>query len=74
MYHAAMAKKSKHQLLLMEAAKTTGGIAALAGKLGLTRQALYQWKRVPPEWVLKVEKLTGASRHDLRPDIYGPKP
>lgn len=27
-------------------------------------------KRVPAEYVLKIEAATGVSRHDLRPDIY----
>lgn len=27
-------------------------------------------RRVPAEFVLKVEALTGVSRHELRPDIY----
>ncbi len=30
--------------------------------------------RVPAERVLEVECITGISRHDLRPDIYGPAP
>lgn len=29
---------------------------------------------LPPEHVLMVEQRTGISRHDLRPDIYGPAP
>ena len=27
-------------------------------------------KRVPAEYVLRIEAATGVSRHDLRPDIY----
>lgn len=57
------------------AAKVVGGAAALARRLGRTRQALYQWKRVPPEHVLAIERATEGhvSRHDLRPDLY-PRP
>ncbi len=47
-----------------------GGGAALASALNLTRQAVYQWRLVPPQHVLDVEKLSGVSRHDLRPDLY----
>ena len=28
--------------------------------------------RVPAERVLEVERITGVSRHDIRPDIYPP--
>lgn len=49
-----------------------GGNAGIATKLtGLTPQAVSQWKRVPAARVLDVEKLTGVSRHELRPDIFG---
>lgn len=44
----------------------------LAKQLGITHGAISQWQNVPPERVLDVERLTGISRHDLRPDVYGP--
>lgn len=49
-----------------------GGPAALAKALGgLTSQAVSQWKKIPAERVLDVERLTGISRHELRPDVFG---
>jgi DNA-binding transcriptional regulator YdaS (Cro superfamily) len=48
-----------------------GGAAKLAKAFGITRQAVEQWRVVPPERVLKVEELTGVSRYEIRPDIYG---
>jgi DNA-binding transcriptional regulator YdaS (Cro superfamily) len=48
-----------------------GGTKALATALGISSQAVSQWKRVPTERVLEVEALTGVSRYELRPDIYG---
>jgi len=51
-----------------------GGPSAAGRALGISSQAVGQWRRVPSERVLQVERLTGVSRHDLRPDIYGPKP
>ena len=45
----------------------------LGRALGITREAVSQWDSVPARRVLAVEKETGVSRHDLRPDIYGPK-
>lgn len=53
----------------------TGGPSALAKVIGnLTPQAISQWKKVPAERVLEVERITGISRHELRPDIFGPAP
>lgn len=58
----------------VEAAKAkVGGPGALAKLLGkITPQAVSQWRRVPAERVIDVEKATGVSRHELRPDIYPP--
>jgi len=52
-----------------------GGNAGVASKLGaITPQAVSQWKLVPVRRVLELERLSGVSRHDLRPDIFGPAP
>jgi DNA-binding transcriptional regulator YdaS (Cro superfamily) len=32
------------------------------------------WTAVPAERVLEIERLTGVSRHELRPDVFGPAP
>lgn len=54
-----------------KAIKDAGGGATLAAALKITRQAVYQWDRVPPQHVLDVERITGVSRHELRPDLFG---
>lgn len=45
---------------------------ALARLLGVTPQAITKWKngRIPAERVLEIERVTGVSKHDLRPDLY----
>jgi DNA-binding transcriptional regulator YdaS (Cro superfamily) len=50
-----------------------GGVQQLAKLCKVTYQAVQKWQssgRPPAERVLEVERLTGVSRHDLRPDIY----
>lgn len=37
----------------------------------LSSQAISQWKKVPAGRVLQVEALTGLSRHEMRPDVFG---
>lgn len=47
-----------------------GLLAKVAYGLGLTRSAVVKWPRVPAEYVVRVEKITGISREKLRPDLY----
>lgn len=47
-----------------------GGITRLATALRISSQAISQWKRVPAERVLDVERITGIPRQELRPDLY----
>jgi DNA-binding transcriptional regulator YdaS (Cro superfamily) len=56
-----------------KAAKAAGGQSALARHLKVTPQAVQKMcasGRVPAERVLEIEKATGVSRHELRPDLY----
>lgn len=52
------------------AAEKAGGIVKLSLALGLSRGAASQWRRIPAERVLEVERVTGIPREILRPDIY----
>ena len=55
---------------LLRAIQSAGGYAKLAEALGVTRGAIYLWKRVPAERVISVERATGVPRQQLRPDLY----
>lgn len=55
---------------LRAAIKAAGGIRPLARALGITHQAILQWKRVPAERVIEIERITGIDREHLRPDLY----
>jgi DNA-binding transcriptional regulator YdaS (Cro superfamily) len=70
-----MATKPLFERIIEAAVRREGSRTAVAKKLGLTRQALDQWGgRVPPKHVLAMEEMSGVSRYEIRPDIYGPKP
>ena len=52
--------------------KKAGGQEKLADFLGISQPAISQWRIVPVHHVLKIERLTGIQRQDIRPDIYPP--
>lgn len=52
------------------AKKVAGGPGKLGAALGISSAAVSQWSEVPPRRVLDVERITGVSRHLLRPDLY----
>ncbi len=51
-----------------------GRASRLAEALDIFPSAISQWIEVPSKHVLGVERVTGISRHNLRPDLYGPAP
>jgi DNA-binding transcriptional regulator YdaS (Cro superfamily) len=57
---------------LRRAINIVGSVAELARKLGLQRQAVSAWRRVPPERVLAVSLATEGkiTCHELRPDLF----
>ncbi|WP_322997469.1 helix-turn-helix domain-containing protein [Castellaniella sp.] len=66
---------------LHRACTIVGSQSALADKIGVRQSTLWHWlnrakRGAPAEYVAAIETATdGAiSRHELRPDIYGPAP
>lgn len=60
---------------LEKAIKSAGSAKLLAKHLGLSSNAISQWKHrfkgnVPPDRVLSVFRVTGVTPHELRPDLY----
>jgi DNA-binding transcriptional regulator YdaS (Cro superfamily) len=65
----------ENMLLMLRAAVKTAGRAAgsmseLARVLGLSSAAIAQWKRIPAERIVEIERATGVRREVLRPDLY----
>lgn len=57
--------------------KDIGNKTDLARALGVSKQTISQWRRVPvypANRVLEIEKLIGIKRWKLRSDIYAPPP
>lgn len=58
---------------LIEQFKARGiKLVDVAGAAGVDKSTVTRWlqHRIPAERVLDVERITGVSRHELRPDIY----
>lgn len=70
MHYVYNPEAARPVLALIRAARTMGGYSSLARRLGISRQAVWQWQRCPESRVLEIEALTGVSRFDLRPDKY----
>lgn len=62
------------KLAVMRAREAAGGTQRLANAIGVSSQAVSQWHRCPTSRALAVERVTGISRHVLRPDVFGPAP
>ena len=52
------------------------GIEAAACEAQVSAPTWSRWengrRRIPAARALRIEELTGISRHDLRPDVFGP--
>lgn len=60
---------------LEKAIKIAGNAGVLAKRIGVSRQAIHNWKvylnsRVPEGKVIRVYTATGVTPHELRPDLY----
>ena len=51
-----------------------GSQSALANALGVTRASVSHWfvgkHKIPAKWCVEIEKKTGVSRKELRPDLF----
>jgi len=54
-----------------------GGLTKFAELVGVSYQNVQSWRQsgrgfaTPAPYCLKIEQLTGVSKHDLRPDVFG---
>ena len=70
-----MQEKQRHGEALQRAVDLAGGRAALGRAIAAKMKLDQAVTRPPPKYCLAIEAVTGVSRHDLRPDIFGePEP
>ena len=70
---ATETEKRRMSQAMAVACNSVGGQAALAHVIGRPEETVSDWVNgkslVDPELVVEIERLTGVSRHDLRPDL-----
>ena len=47
-----------------------GGVEQVANRLGVSRQAIYQWEEIPIKRLVEFSNITRVKRSELRPDIF----
>lgn len=60
--------KTDEEAFALVLTKTTR--AAIARHLGIQKQNLTRWKKVPPHHVAKVSELTGLPREYVLPSLF----
>ena len=58
----------------LKAIKQAGGVSALGRAIGVSKQAIYSWRRIeslPAEWVKPIAKASGVPAAEIRPDLFG---
>ena len=70
---AATLEKRRVSKAMPVACASVGGQAALARAIGRPEETVLYWVNgkslVDPELAVEIERITGVSRHDLRPDL-----
>lgn len=65
-----MAQKFDLAALARAVVKAAGGPTKLGDALGISRQAVGKWTRVPIERIAEVEQASGMARESMRPDVF----
>jgi DNA-binding transcriptional regulator YdaS (Cro superfamily) len=70
---ATETEKRRMSQAMAHACASEGSEAALARAIGRSEETVSDWVNgkslVDPELVVEIERITGVSRHELRPDL-----
>jgi DNA-binding transcriptional regulator YdaS (Cro superfamily) len=66
-----MSKQQRDPVIRM-VREVRGTAPLIAQTLGILPGGIWQWRRVPAQHVLAVERLLKIPRYEIRPDIYPP--
>lgn len=69
MFVSMISQKSLERAL-EKAVTAAGSKSELARRLSIKVQSIQQWRCVPAKRLLEIERVTGVSRQELRPDLY----
>lgn len=64
---------SMEETALTKAIANAGGVSRLAEAIGVRQSVVSNWRKrqVPADRCRAIERATGVSAHDLRPDVFG---
>ena len=60
---------TENKSILLKAISNIGSASEVGRKLGITRSAVSQWRRVPVERLDQLSRLSGIPKEKLRPDL-----
>ena len=70
---ATETEKRRMSQAMVRACGSVGGLATLARAIGRSEETVSDWANgntlVDPDLVVEIERITGVSRHELRPDL-----
>jgi hypothetical protein len=68
------AKRNDRDKVMRDIFSRAGYSAVIARHIGVTRQYISAWKRVPAHYVLELAPLLEKTPQQIRPDIFGAPP
>jgi hypothetical protein len=67
-------ERSERDEVMQDIFSRVGYSAVIARHIGVTRQYVSAWKRVPAHYVLELAPLLEKTPQQIRPDIFGAPP